>query len=274
MAVKLIATDLDGTFLQKDHETVSQKNIEAFESAHKKGVKTVIASGRTKKLVQGVLEQVPCVDYLITSNGAVTYDVKNDLVMFSELIDSQQTAEILKFLDSYGLPYDVYCDGDCFVDRENYKRYENGEVPPIFLKVLGGKLIVVDNMQEYLKNRKIEKVSIMNVTPKAREELWERVHKLGELHMASAIAVNMEINSVNANKGYAVKKLAESLGIERSEIMCFGDGENDCEMLEYAGYSFAMNNGSSYAKNSAKYIADDNDKDGVGKAVFKYVLEV
>jgi hydroxymethylpyrimidine pyrophosphatase-like HAD family hydrolase len=76
----------------------------------------------------------------------------------------------------------------------------------------------------------------------------------------------------NATKGFAIKGLAESLGIGKENIMCFGDGENDCSMLSFADYSFAMANGSEIAKSTAKYMTDTNDNGGVAKAIEKYIF--
>lgn len=60
--------------------------------------------------------------------------------------------------------------------------------------------------------------------------------------------------------------------IDADQIMAFGDSENDLEMLELAGYSFAMENGEEKVKRMAKYIAPSNDETGVlqvFRAVFK-----
>ena len=76
MSIKLIVTDLDGTFLNSNHLTIPKENIEAFKRAHEMGIKVAIASGRTKILTDYILEQLPFLDYLITSNGAVSYDMK------------------------------------------------------------------------------------------------------------------------------------------------------------------------------------------------------
>ena len=272
MKIKLIATDLDGTFLGNDHETIPQENIVAFEKAHKMGAIIVVASGRTKVLTDDIIKQIPFADYLITSNGACTYDLKTNELIFSELMDNNQTLEIFKVLDKFGLPYEIYYDGDCFIDKENYKQYTPQNIPAVFFKVLGSKLKVIDSLPKKIENNPVEKINIMRVTPECRLDLIRAIHSTGEIHTASAIPVNMEVNSVNANKGYAIKKLSQKLNIERQEIMAFGDGENDCEMLEFAGISFAMGNGSDYAKNSAKFIADDSDKCGVAKAVLEYAL--
>ena len=63
--IKLIVTDLDGTFLNTNHVTIPQENIDAFKKAHEMGIKVAIASGRTKILTDYIVEQLPFLDYLI-----------------------------------------------------------------------------------------------------------------------------------------------------------------------------------------------------------------
>ena len=72
--LKIIAMDLDGTLMAPDHITVTDKTKAALEKAHNMGIKTVIATGRTLSVIKDVLKQVPFIDYVIYSNGAVVYD--------------------------------------------------------------------------------------------------------------------------------------------------------------------------------------------------------
>ena len=83
---------------------------------------------------------------------------------------------------------------------------------------------------------------------------------------------NLEMTDKNATKGFAVKGLCDALGLSSENVMCFGDGENDCSMLEFADYSFAMANGTDLVKSTAKFITDTNDNAGVAKAIKKYVF--
>ena len=99
MAIKLIVTDLDGTFLNTNHVTIPQENIDAFKKAHEMGIKVAIASGRTKILTDYIVEQLPFLDYLITSNGAITYDMKTGKAVCSTLIDNKQSIEIFNILN-------------------------------------------------------------------------------------------------------------------------------------------------------------------------------
>lgn len=82
-----------------------------------------------------------------------------------------------------------------------------------------------------------------------------------------------EMNNKECSKGNAVKALAETYGIEPSEIMAFGNGNNDASMLRMAGSSFAVANASPSAKEAAKGLTDSNNEDGVAKAIARYVLE-
>ena len=90
--------------------------------------------------------------------------------------------------------------------------------------------------------------------------------------MTSGLSHNLEISSAGADKGRALAQLCARLGIAREEVMAFGDGGNDVEMLRWAGCSFAMENGMDCAREAADQIAPSNQEDGVGRMVERYVL--
>ncbi len=278
MSIKLIVTDLDGTFLNSNHVTIPQENIEAFRKAHEMGIKVAIASGRTKILTDYLTEQLPFLDYLITSNGAVTYNLKTSEEVCSTLINTQQSVQIFNILDEYGLPYEIYFDGDCYMNSKSYEMFTPDNVAPHIYSLLKNFIKEVPDLSALIGNKGMEKLNILSLSAREREEIEEKVSCLGEFSFASSFPKdecrdgNLEITHTNSNKGYAVKSLAESLGFKSENIMCFGDGENDCTMLAFADYSFAMANGSDYAKSSAKFTAESNDDCGVAKAIKKYVF--
>ena len=67
-------------------------------------------------------------------------------------------------------------------------------------------------------------------------------------------------------------KLGEILGIKKDEIMAFGDGSNDMDMIRRVGFGVAMENGIDEIKEAADYITETNDEHGVAKAIEKFVL--
>lgn len=83
-----------------------------------------------------------------------------------------------------------------------------------------------------------------------------------------------EFNAKGVDKASAVKKAFTSLSIHPDEMMAFGDGENDLSMLSYVKYGIAMGNAVQKLKDAAFDITDDNDHDGIAKAIYKYIPEL
>ena len=85
---------------------------------------------------------------------------------------------------------------------------------------------------------------------------------------------NLEIGGSTTSKAEALRQLGKKLGIRREEMLAAGDSPNDIAMLQEAGIAVAMGNGEEEVKSIADYITSDNDHDGVGEAVEKFVLKV
>jgi hydroxymethylpyrimidine pyrophosphatase-like HAD family hydrolase len=95
--------------------------------------------------------------------------------------------------------------------------------------------------------------------------LHERVAPLlGErLYITTTMPIFLEFFQFVANKGDALRRLRESLGIAREEVIVFGDGANDAPLLREAGLAIAMANGAEETRATAQIIAPSNDEDGV-----------
>lgn len=275
MSIKLIVTDLDGTFLNSNHVTIPKENIDAFKKAHEMGIKVAIASGRTKILTDYLVEQLPFLDYLITSNGAITYDLHTGNVICSTLISNTKSVEIFNTLKDYNLIYEIYFDGKCYMNEESYSTFDAEHVPPHIHALLKDFIKPVSSLEALIDGQGIEKLNILSLSGEERLEIESKISDVAfasSFPIAKGVNGNLEMTDRNATKGFAVKGLADALGIGKENIMCFGDGENDCSMLEYADYSFAMANGNDLAKSTAKFLTDTNDNAGVAKAINKYVF--
>lgn len=278
MNIKLIVTDLDGTFLNSNHLTIPKENIDAFKRAHEMGIKVAIASGRTKILADNVTEQLPFLNYLITSNGAITYDLHTGQVVCSTLMSNTQSVEIFNILKDYNLIYEIYYNGDCYMNNKRYAMFDGEHVPPHIHDLLKDFIKPVESLETLIDGQGIEKLNILSLTGEERLEIEEKINKTCDVAFASSFPIikgkngNLEMTHKDATKGFAIKGLCNALGIDNSNVMCFGDGENDCSMLEFADYSFAMANGTDLVKSTAKYVTDTNDNGGVAKAINKYVF--
>lgn len=274
MAVKLIMTDLDGTLFKNDHESISERNVNALKKAQEKGIKICIATGRTKSLIFDAVAHVPFADYIITSNGAVTYDAKTDEIITSQLLSAEKSKKVFEIINAHSLTHEIYFEGECFLDGYSAKLYNYGNISAHYLKVLKDKANVVPDLSEHIGEKGVEKINIMHVVGDELQEVKDSFLNIGGIYVTSSIPENLEMNNINANKGYALSALCRILNISENEVMAFGDSGNDCEMLRTAGYSFATANAWDEAKKAAKSVTLSNEDDGVAVQIEKYLESI
>jgi Cof subfamily protein (haloacid dehalogenase superfamily) len=94
-----------------------------------------------------------------------------------------------------------------------------------------------------------------------------------ELYLTRSVATFFEATHPLANKGDAVRYLAEELlGLQAANVMAIGDNFNDVEMIAYAGVGVAMGNAPDGVKAGANWVAPDVEEDGVAAAIEQFVL--
>ena len=128
-------------------------------------------------------------------------------------------------------------------------------------------IISNDLFADLLKNKNyVEEIQLYFLGRRQKERVRALLSDLHELHAAFTPAY-VEIFDKESSKGKALKKLAGHLGIEKDEIACIGDGENDVFMFEVAGSSFAMGNAEQAVKEKAAYVTRSNRENGVACAI-------
>lgn len=82
----------------------------------------------------------------------------------------------------------------------------------------------------------------------------------------------LELMPLGITKGSGLQALTELLHIPMANVMAFGDGENDIEMLQAAGIGIAMENAMEEVKAAADDITAGNNNDGIAAALRKYFM--
>ena len=276
MSIQLIAFDLDGTALT-EHKYLSQGNRQALEEAARKGAALVPASGRMKDFLPPEITSIPGVRYAITANGAGVYDLETGEAVHRALIPSEKALEVQALLDQYDLFVEYYKDGRAATRRGDPERaVSHYGFPEYKLHFLTKDYRLTDNLSQMLRETRLcpEKINLPYLpTPQLHREVWQRLEALGGLALTSSIPDNIEINAENADKGRALEALAGRLSIPRENILALGDNGNDLTMLQYAGVSVCMGDGSPEAKAAAKYLCAPHTEDGLAQAVRRFVLE-
>jgi len=272
--MRILAFDLDGTCLH-DHFEISPRNRQALKDAAEMGIILLPATGRNFQSAPACIMEMPEIRYVMTANGASIYDKDQKKVIYRDLIPNEKARLAQKILDEYSIYTEYYIDGHAYAKKDAFmERFAGFEAPKEIVEKFIQQVRFIEDFHELLHDAQIcpEKVNMVPVPENIYEQLQQRLEGLGGLEVTSSFPQNMEYNSITATKGNTLKAFAEKLGVTPDEVMALGDGGNDTGMLRYAGYSFAMRNGTDEVKAAAKYIAEDCEKDGLGKAVEHYIL--
>lgn len=272
MAIKIIVTDLDGTLMAPDHMTVTERTKNALFKAHEKGVKIAIATGRTLSVIDNVTDQIPFVDYVIFSNGAVVYDRCKGKNIYTKYVPKDAAEKIVNFLEQYPAYYDVFQNGCQHTQGDKGELFKNNGLPEGFIQDYIKKIVLHDNLPEFVRNNDIEKINLFYFNGKYHKEISDYLFSIDNIECTSPVLGDIEMTGKNVDKGEALKGLCKELNFTPDEVMTFGDADNDIGMLKFAKYGFAMENADEECKNVAAYTTLSNADDGVAVAVEKYVL--
>lgn len=258
----LIALDLDGTLLNSDSE-ISSNSIKFLKELISYGNKVVIASGRSDTNLEKFYNKLNLNTPLISYNGSKISFPNTKKKDISSKLDKEV---VFKFINHFGQDSFVNILAEDDTNAYFKKKYElfesffSAEKKEILigdvLKNIKRDLFSIifqssdtsnnDNMYSYLKS----------INPEYGIRFWHDAKVYGEFYKEGI------------NKGSALKKVAKILKIKEENVIAFGDGTNDLEMLCAANHSFAMKNGSDTLKKYAKYVTNHtNSEEGVIKAL-------
>ena len=271
--IKLICLDMDGTLLADDHATVPADNIRALAAAAERGAAVCIASGRAWDLLHGVHRQLPFVKYAILSNGAAVLDVEREEWLFRRCLPDGARTRLIGLLLDWGVPFEVYAGGKNYIQADRREQVVSSALSPQFGEVLRTCSRFPADLNAALPAGEVEKIHVFYVPPERRSELAARAEEWGPLSVTSSFGNNMEFTAPGVNKGAAAEALCARLGWAAEQVMAFGDAGNDVELLSWAGWSFAMANGSPEARAAARYHTVSNTEAGVARGVERYFLD-
>ena len=271
--IRMIGLDLDGTLLTGD-KRLTEGNREALTRAAESGVIVVPVTGRPLSGIPEQIRELPFIRYMITSNGAVTTDRSGGYPIRERCMARETAEKTLRAAQGERIILEYFTGGYGYHDSVTHellwKKFENTPI----LRYLEKSRIPVEDLYGRLREsrRGIENLSIMCPTPEVKESILSRVKGIEGIRIIYPWPTDLEITSMDADKGEALLSLAAGLGINREEVMAMGDGNNDLGLMNAAGLSVAMGNSSPEVLAAADFQTSDNEHDGVAEAISRYVL--
>ncbi|CEH34141.1 HAD family hydrolase [Romboutsia lituseburensis] len=263
--IKLIATDMDGTLLNSNHE-IPNNFKETISSLKEKDIMFAISTGRNYLDISYKFDDYKDELLFICENGTGIY--YKDECVYSKFLEKDTIKKLVELGRNVENAYPMLC-GTKGLYLEDEKVLEKlNELFPMNLPVINvDSLLDVDdgifkvnmfdltdaetNSYQIFKNENIEDVTL---TPSGR--YW------------------LDMSSFGTNKGIAIKKVQDMFDIDYKETMVFGDHLNDIEMMKSAYYSYAMKNGHDDVKEVANFETKyTNEECGVIKTIQEKILQ-
>lgn len=271
--IRLVALDLDGTVFN-DRKEITPRTLAAIRTACARGVAVLPATGRTASGIPAAFTEIPGVRYALTSNGASVVDLQTGAALVCQPFATADALKIYEIITRTGGMLSIFIGGKSYTTRENAENHMD-VVPDNLKEYFRTTRIEVEDMRATLREHahEIEKYSMIYHDEAERDAAWRAVQTACPgAELTSSLPRNMEINAPGVTKGSGLLALAGHLGLTRAQTMAVGDSGNDRAMIEAAGLGVAMGNADADIKRIADAVTDDNNHDGVAKAIEKYVL--
>ncbi len=262
---RLVVLDLDGTLLN-DAQQISPDNRNAIRKAQEDGVIFALATGRPYPSVLPYANELDPGMPVICYNGAL---VRGKALHLHRPMDPHIAARVTSSLRTKGLGVRAYCEDIMLVSEiDEVTR----DLCQRFYLECHGVADVVSYLNSLRETDTACWPSMLAITPYYQEidsclqDLQERFQGLITCHKPNNFALN--IVSHGSTKVAALEYLTRYLGFERSQVAAIGNGDNDSDMLAWAGQGVAVANASPGAKAAADWVTvSDNNRSGVAEAL-------
>ena len=266
MKYKAIICDLDGTLLNENH-TLSEYTIQIIREIKNLGLDIYIATGRHHHEALVIKEKLNLDSYLISSNGSRIHNEKNELI-YSNNLPEEVANKIFDF------NFDTTIHKNIFLEDKWYSEIALEEAGD-FSKETGFIQYLTPNLKD-LNQEKVIKFFFLdddkNKLINLKKELEKTLNNEANFTLSSETC--LEIMNKEVSKGQAIKHICSVNGINLDEIIAFGDGFNDLDMLSIVGKGFLMGNHHPHLKEFLPHneVILTNREDGVAKKLYEMFL--
>ncbi len=203
-------------------------------------------------------------DPVVCYQGAVVAEPVSGRWLRHEPIPLELARETIAALNEEGFGLNCYVGDELYVaqitpEARRYAGFQHLELHPVgdllaWLEEPPTKLVVIDDpdILDALKQRMLDRFD-------------------GRLYISKSLPYFLEFASPNVTKAAGLDFVSEHLGFTRERTVAFGDGENDIELVDWAGYGVAVENAHDLVKELADFVCPSVDDEGVAQVLEAYL---
>ena len=260
MEIKIIATDMDGTLLDPQGQLDLPRLEKILDQLDQRDVRFVIATGNEVHRMRQLLEHLAERVVLVVANGARIFE--NDQLIQAQTWDDAMVDQFVVTAMNGGFVKEgtVFTELDKFMTQEMIEKFYQ-------------RMHFVDEFDSSLFGG-VLKMSMV-VGEERSESVLQEINDLfdGHVRAVSSGYGCIDILQDGIHKAWGLEELLKRWDLKSEQIMAFGDSENDIEMLELAGISYAMENAEETVKEVATKIAPANSQAGVYQVLENWLEE-
>ncbi|MFT4939661.1 MAG: Cof subfamily protein (haloacid dehalogenase superfamily) [Paraglaciecola sp.] len=260
----LIFFDLDGTLLN-DASEISTFTKDTLSLLSDKNIAYTLATGRTMLSAQRIVEGHDFDLPQIYNNGVTIWDPKIQQLTLENLLNNAEISTVIDIALEQGItPFvNVIDNHHHFIFHPETRHEAEKELVYKYFSSTKAKLLPLEALPINSQVTNISMIGFAHTINKMWLEL--NTHENLIAYTGPALEGNklwwMDVHHRRANKGTAVSNLKKKLGA--SNVICFGDNDNDLSMFALADESYAPENAKVEIKNSASAVIGHNHKDGI-----------
>ena len=258
--MRMVATDLDGTIVGADGR-VSARTVQALQACQDAGVHVVYVTGRPPRWLGEVVAQTGHRGTALCGNGAIVYDLASEEVLLARTLNRDVVLEVARRLR------DELPDASFAVETlQGFRR-----TPDYLARWDAGTEQVVGDLPTLLDDDPgVVKLLCRSESSVSDDMLVRAIPVLDGL--AAPTHSNprdslLEISGLGVGKASALAHLASQWGVDRADVVAFGDMPNDLDMIGWAGRGYAMRDGHADVLAVAHAVAPPVSEDGVAQVL-------
>jgi len=263
---KMIVLDMDDTLLTDDH-IISDENKEMIFKAQELGVYVVLASGRPTSAMTAYAKELKMDFYnsfMLSYNGAVITDLKDNKILFEQTLTKEQIHELHDYSLESKTHIITYVN-DAIVSETDSEYIE------IEKNITGLPHNKVTDFKEEVQTNAVKCILLEEPSYLKTVEVDLKL-RMPHLSVSMSKPFFLEVAQQGIDKAFSLKKLAEKLNINQSEIIAVGNAGNDLTMIEYAGLGVWVDNVDPELRHKGDVVVASNNNHGVAEVIRKYIL--
>ena len=231
-----------------------------MQAARDAGIHVVLATGRMFRSVLPYAEAAGIVTPLVCYQGAAVVDPASREWLLHEPIPLELAREAIAAVEAEGFSLNCYVDDELYVARvtEHARAYADFQSIPLH---------AVGSLLEWIERPPTKLVVVDD--PKRLDTLRPTLQArfADRMFIAKSLPFFLELASHAISKGSGLAFVADHLGFAREQTVAFGDGENDLELIEWAGYGIAVENAHDALKAKARWVCPSAKEEGVAQVL-------